>query len=244
MNVAFVSNVVYPFVTGGAQKRVHEIGTRLVAAGHEVTVYGRHFWDGPRETTHEGLTLRAVAPAADLYTDDRRSIPEALDFSARVARPLHRRLRTGEHDLVVVSVFPYFPVGAAVCARFRTDVPVVTTWHEVWKDYWNEYLGRLAPFGTAVERLTAHLPQHPVAVSGVTADRLASIGPARESIAVVPNGINVERIGRAPRPGPDDYGPYEVLFAGRLIGDKNVDDLLAGVRRCRRSARRYPRNHR
>jgi len=46
MDIAFVSNVVYPFVTGGAEKRIHEIGTRLADQGHEVTVYGRHFWDG------------------------------------------------------------------------------------------------------------------------------------------------------------------------------------------------------
>ena len=75
MRVAFVSNVVYPFVTGGAQKRIHEIGRRLVDRGHDVTVYGRHFWDGPEEIIHEGMTLRAVAPAADLYTDDSGMTP-------------------------------------------------------------------------------------------------------------------------------------------------------------------------
>ena len=62
MRVAFVTNVVAPWVTGGAQKRVHEIGTRLAEEGHDVTVYGRHFWDGPEEMTHEGMTLRAAAP--------------------------------------------------------------------------------------------------------------------------------------------------------------------------------------
>ena len=231
VNVAFVSNVVHPFVTGGAQKRVHEIGTRLVEQGHEVTVYGRHFWEGPKQMIYEGLDLRAVAPAADLYTDDRRSITEALDFSTRLVRPLHRQLQADEHDLIVVSVFPYFPVGAAVLAQLQTDVPVVTTWHEVWKDYWMEYLGKLGPIGTVVERVTAHLPQHPIAVSGVTADRLADIGPTRESISVVPNGIDVDRIRKAPLPDSDDDGPNDVLFAGRLIDDKNVDDLLAAFER-------------
>ena len=41
MRIVFVSNVVHPFVTGGAQKRIHEIGTKLAADGHEITVYGR-----------------------------------------------------------------------------------------------------------------------------------------------------------------------------------------------------------
>ncbi|MFD1633381.1 glycosyltransferase family 4 protein [Haloplanus ruber] len=224
MDIGYVSNVVYPFVKGGAEKRIHEIGTRLAADGHDVTVYGRHFWDGPPETTHEGLTLRAVAPGTELYTDDRRSITEALDFSARLVAPFGERLRAADHDLLVVSVFPYFPVFSAKLAGAVGDTPVVTTWHEVWRSYWDEYLGPLAFGGKIVERAAARVPQHPVAVSGVTADRLAQIGPDRESITVIPNGIDVGRIERATLPA--DADGYDVLFAGRLIADKNVSLLL------------------
>ncbi|WP_049898883.1 glycosyltransferase family 4 protein [Halococcus agarilyticus] len=226
MRIAFVSNVVHPFVTGGAQKRIHEIGTRLAAEGHEITVYGRQFWDGPDEITHEGLTLRAVASAADLYTDDRRSITEAIDFAARLARPLHRRLAANDHDLIVASVFPYFPVLSAKLAGLGTDTPLVTTWHEVWRDYWESYLGHAAPFGKAIEHVTARVPQQAIAVSGITADRLAGIGPARDSIDVVPNGIDVERIQAAPLPESHGQESYDALFAGRLIADKNVSLLL------------------
>lgn len=224
MKIAYVSNVVYPFVTGGAEKRIHEVGTRLAAEGHEVTVYGRHFWDGPKVITHEGLTLRAVAPDAELYADDRRSIREAIDFAARLAVPLRRHLNQGEHDLVDVSVFPFFPVPSTELARIGTGIPLMTTWHEVWRDYWNDYLGSLAPFGKTVERFTARVPQHPIAVSGITADRLAEIGPNRESIEVVPNGIDIDQIQSAPL--PDEKEQFEVLFAGRLIADKNVALLL------------------
>jgi glycosyltransferase involved in cell wall biosynthesis len=222
MRVAFVSNVVYPFVTGGAEKRIHEIGTRLADEGHDVTVYGRHFWDGPEQITHGGMTLRAVAPEADLYDGDRRSITEAIDFAARALPQLHKHLRRDEHDLVVASVFPYFPVLATKLASLRADTPLVTTWHEVWGDYWEEYLGHLAPFGKLTEHVTARTPQHPIAVSSITADRLAAIGPARETVEVVPNGIDVEQVRSAPLP---ERG-YDVLFAGRLIEHKNVDVLL------------------
>jgi glycosyltransferase involved in cell wall biosynthesis len=222
MRVAFVSNVVYPFVTGGAEKRIHEIGTRLAADGHDVTIYGRHFWDGPQEITHEGMTLRAVAPEAELYEDDRRSITEALDFAARALPQLRKHLRRDEHDVVVVSVFPYFPVLSTKLAVLRTDTPLVTTWHEVWGEYWEEYLGSLSPFGKVTEHLTARTPQHPIAISGNTADRLASIGPDRDTIETVPNGIDTEQIRTAPLP---EQG-YDVLFAGRLIEHKNVDLLL------------------
>jgi len=222
MNICFVSNVVYPFITGGAEKRIHEIGTRLTNRGHHVTIYGRHFWDAPAETTHEGMTLRAVAPETELYADDRRSITEALDFAARAIHPLNKHLRNDEHDLVVASVFPYFPVFAVKLATIGTDTPLVNTWHEVWGEYWDDYLGQLALFGKLTEHLTARTPQHPIAVSGITADRLAAIGPDRDRIEVVPNGIDTEQIRTAPLPEQS----YDVLFAGRLIEHKNVDVLL------------------
>jgi glycosyltransferase involved in cell wall biosynthesis len=222
MRVAFVSNVVHPWVTGGAQKRIHEIGTRLATQNHDVTIYGRHFWDGPEEITLEGMTLRAVAPEAGLYADDRRSITEAVDFAVRALPPLQRRLRRNEHDLVVASVFPYFPVLATKLAGLNTNTPLVTTWHEVWGDYWEEYLGALGAFGKLTEHVTARTPQHPTAISGITADRLAAIGPDRERIEIVPNGIDTEQIRNAPLP---DQG-YAMLFAGRLIEHKNVDILL------------------
>jgi glycosyltransferase involved in cell wall biosynthesis len=174
------------------------------------------------------MTLRAVAPATDLYTDDdgRRSIAEAVGFGARALGPLARR--ADHHDVVVASVFPYFPVLAARLATAVRGTPLVTTWHEVWGDYWREYIGALAPFGRSVEWLTARCPQYPVAVSDVTARRLARIGQEHERIETVPNGIDYDGI-RGTKPVPDGF---DVLFAGRLITDKRVDRLLRAFDRA------------
>lgn len=224
MDIGYVSNVVYPFVTGGAEKRIYEIGHRLAGDGHDVTIYGRQFWDGSAVRDHDGMTLRAVAPERDIYSGDRRSIAEAVDFAARAAPSLARR--AGGHDVLVASVFPYFPVfSCTLAAAGRT--PLVTTWHEVWTDYWDEYLGRLALGGKVVERVAANVPQHPVAVSETTARKLATVGPDRESITVVPNGIDV---GHVQSLVPADKR-FDLLFVGRLIDDKNVDVLLRAVAR-------------
>lgn len=227
MRIAFVSNVVYPYVTGGAEKRIYEIGSRLEQRGHDVTVYCRHYWDGPTEITDSGMTLRAVAPAAELYNEDRRSITEALDFAAQAFPPLRRRLRNDEHDVVVASVFPYFPVLSTKLASLRTATPLVTTWHEVWGEYWEEYLGSLAVFGKVSERVTAKTPQHPIAISNITASRLADIGPDRDNIEVIPNGIDIKQIRTAAFPDEE----YDLLFAGRLIEHKNVDQLIEAMDR-------------
>jgi glycosyltransferase involved in cell wall biosynthesis len=232
MDVAFVSNVVYPDVTGGAEKRIYEIARRLAAEGHTVTQYSRHYWDGPERIEREGITYQAIAPGKDLYAGDRRSITEALDFGVRTIPALHRAFR--DHDVVHASVFPYFPVlGAAVAkAAGRADAtPLVTTWHEVWLDYWKEYLGRLSPFGKLVERYTARVDQHPIAISELTARRLKQVGRPREQTHVVPNGIDVEGV-QTVKPAADGY---DVLYAGRLIPEKNVDVTIESFARAAQS---------
>jgi glycosyltransferase involved in cell wall biosynthesis len=223
MDIAFVSNVVYPFVTGGAEKRIYEFGTRLVDRGHRVTVYGRQFWDGAEEMTYDGMQLRAVAKERDLYVNGRRSLGEAVGFAAALWPPLCRHI--AEHDVVVTSVFPYFPVISAATLTFPRDVPLVTTWHECWREYWWEYLGSSGIGGIAVERLVANLPQQPIAVSSLTADRVAAIGPERDRITVVPNGIDYARI-RNTEPVADGF---DILFVGRLIEAKRVGTLLRAV---------------
>lgn len=155
MRLVYVSNVVYPFVTGGAEKRIHEIGTRLGDRGHKVTVYGRHFWDSPQDATHGGMTVRAVASEADLYAGERRSITGVSYFAARALLPLRRRLSNNEHNVVVASVFPYFLVLSTKLANIRTDTPLVTTCHDIWDDYWDKYLSRLSLSDKFTEHLTA-----------------------------------------------------------------------------------------
>ena len=98
--------------------------------------------------------------------------------------------------MVVAPVFPYVAVLTSKLAGLGSGTPLVTTWHEV-----GGSLGRLAQCGKLIERATARVPQYPVAVSGITADRLAGIGPDRDAIEVVPNGIDVEDVRNAPLPG-------------------------------------------
>lgn len=221
MNVAFVADVMYPFVKGGGEKRIYEIGTRLADRGHEVTVYSRHWWDGPATLEFEGMTLRAVAPAGSLYAaDGTRSITGALGFAARCFQPLRRHAST--HDLVVSMAAPYFHDVAAALATW-SGPPLAITWHEVWLDHWDEYLDRFAFAGKLVERSVARLDHQPITVSQFTADRLAGLGVDPASIAVVPNGIDFDRISGAT---PAASG-FDLLYVGRLIADKNVDLVLS-----------------
>lgn len=205
---------------GGVEKRIREVSVRLADRGHDVHVYGMRCWDGPAVIERDGVTLHGVCPGEGLYIDGRRTVAQALRFGKAVLRPL---LASGA-DVVDCQNFPYFPCFAAKAASVRRGFPLVVTWHEVWGDYWYDYLGRRGVFGKAVERLAAGLTDHHIAVSPSTARALAGLGVAGP-VPVVPNGIDLARIAAVP-PAAEEW---DVIFTGRLIREKNVDLLLRAL---------------
>ncbi len=220
MKIAYVYDAVYPWVKGGVEKRIREVSVRLADRGHEVHVYGMRSWDGPTTIERDGVVLHGVCPVEPLYSDGRRTVPQALRFGSSVLRPL---LSSGA-DVVDCQNFPYFSCFAAKAASVRRGFPLVVTWHEVWGDYWYDYLGRRGAFGKAVERLTAGLTPHHIAVSPSTARALEGLA-VRGPVPVVPNGIDLAEIATV---APAAEGS-DVIFTGRLIREKNVDLLLRAL---------------
>nr|WP_318568849.1 hypothetical protein [Salinigranum marinum] len=110
MDVAIVSNVFFPFVKGGAEKRIHEIGARLANEGHDVTIYGRHFWDAPEETTHDGITLRAAPPESNRTTRTVSALLPRRSTSLHGSCQLSDRTSTNtiSSSLPSSRIFPFF----------------------------------------------------------------------------------------------------------------------------------------
>lgn len=218
MKIAYVYDAVYPWETGGVQKRVWELSRRL-ADDHDVHWYGLHYWDGPSVVEREGVTLHGVDAPSEFYVDGRRSITEALRFSARLFRPLLRE----EFDVVDFQEFPYFPVFPTKAQSLVHDSTLLVTWHEVWGDYWYDYLGRKGVFGKAVERLTASLPDGHISVSERTQSDLETLGVTGSRL--VPNGIDTAEIEQVDEADRD----VDILFVGRLIKEKNPALVVEAV---------------
>lgn len=216
MKLALVYDVVHPYVVGGVQKRNWEIARRLVKRGHEVTIFGMKYWTGDDVMYREGVRFRGVCPPQPLFTEGRRSIKGALYFAVRLPPPLMKE----RFDVVEVANFPYFPCFPAwLCALVRRS-RLVITWHEVWGDYWDEYLGRKGFLGKVVERLAARLPQQSIAISPHTSRALDKLG--RRAPDIVGCGVDIAAIDAAARwPKSND-----IIFAGRLAQEKNVIQLL------------------
>ena len=87
MKIAFVYDVIYPYVKGGIEKRVWELATRLTRRGHEVHLFGMKFWIGNDILISEGVFLHGVCPAKKLYVGGRRTIWQPLYFSVHLIPP-------------------------------------------------------------------------------------------------------------------------------------------------------------
>lgn len=131
MKIAFVYDAVYPWIKGGAEKRIYELGRRL-AKKHEVHVFGVKWWKGNNIIENDGMVLHGVCSAMELYVNGRRSISGAVIFSIKLLPYLIKE----KFDVIDVSAFPYFPcfIGKLVSLLRRT--PMIITWHEVWSSYW------------------------------------------------------------------------------------------------------------
>jgi len=220
MKIAYVYDNVYPYYIGGLEKRVWEVARRLAQRGHDVHWYAMKYWDGPDVLEKEGVYLHGVCEPKPLFVHGRRSVEEAIYFARNVFIPLAR----DNYDIIDCQNFPYFPCFSAKIASLLKKTPLVITWHEVWDTYWYTYLGKKGVFGKAVERITACLTDHNVAVSPKTKNDLQSIGVDKE-ITVIPNGIDFDSI-QAITPSPEKT---DVIYAGRLIKEKNIDMLIKAI---------------
>ncbi|GBF33923.1 glycosyltransferase [Desulfocucumis palustris] len=220
MRIAYVYDNAYPYYVGGVEKRIWEISRRLSQKGHEVHMYCMKYWTGNDIINQDGIYLHGVCKPMSLFSNNRRSIREAIYFACKVLSPLLKE----KYDIIDVQNFPYFSTfPSKYCVVYRRS-KIVITWHEVWGKYWFEYLGIIGSMGLLVERLVALMSNEMIAVSESTASSLKMINQ-KANISIVPNGIDFKQIHKVKPNG--HY--YDIVFAGRLIKEKGLELLLDSV---------------
>ena len=218
--VALVTDAIYPYFRGGKEVRYHELAQRL-ARRAEVHVFTMKWWDGPRIRREDSLTFRATSRLYPMYSGERRSYREAIFFALSCLRLLRFR-----YDVIETDQFPTFHIFTLRLITWLKRQPLTVTWHEVWdRAYWREYLGWAGYVAWFVQSLAIRLPDHLIAASTETAERLREELGERASISVVPNGIDLEGIQNS---HPDDMR-VDLVTVGRLLPHKNVDVLLDTV---------------
>ena len=225
MRIAFVYDGAYPWIKGGVEKRIYEIGKRLAERGHDVHWYCVGWWlpdKGETSIDVDGIKYHAVCEPLEMYVNGRRSIKAAIKFSISLIRPLLRE----KFDIIDCQQFPYFSCFPAKLASLINKSSLIITVHEFWGDYWYEYLGWLGIFGKTVEKATFKLTSNYITVSSHVK---GSLDFCKDSIYIVPAGVTFNKIRNIE---PSSEGA-NLIFVGRLIKHKNVDVLIKALRLLR-----------
>lgn len=223
MRIAFIYDAAYPWITGGAEMRVYELAKRLSARGHDVHWYTMGWWwdkKNKKDIFQDGIKFHGVCEPRSLYSNERRSIKEALYFSLKLFRPLFK----DHFDIIDCQGFPFFSCFIAYLHSILGKSNLFITWIEIWDDYWYEYLGKIGLFGKLIEKTTLKLQANWIAISEKVKRDLRKFNERKE-IETVPIGIDLQEINQI-QPSKDKS---DVIFAGRLIKDKNVDLLIKSI---------------
>lgn len=218
--VAFVIDAIHPYHHGGKELRYYELARRLSGRA-TVHVYTMRWWAGPRRRAGDGVVFHAISPLLPMYARSRRSLLQSFIFGIACLRLLTERF-----DVLDADQIPYFQVLVLRLVASVKRKPFIVTWHEVWdKSYWRDYMGFLGLLAWRFERLCARLPDHIIAASPQTAERLRAYLQRDCPVTAIPNGIDLQQIRQAaPAPSATD-----LVLVSRLLPHKRVDMLLDAI---------------
>ena len=231
MRVCLVYDCLFPYTVGGAERWYRNLAERLAAEGHEVTYLTLRQWQRGERPELRGVHVVSVGPRMALYTaGGRRRILPPLVFGLGVFVHLLRNGR--RYEVVHTCAFPYFSLLAAALLRPLMRFELVVDWFEVWsRSYWRSYLGAFGGrVGALVQRICALAPQQAFCYSELHAVRLREQG-LRGRVTVLRGLYSGEQEPVSADPEPDSADPSEpvVLFAARLIPEKQVTLAVAAV---------------
>ena len=224
--IAFIGQRGVPATIGGIEHHVEEIGSRLVARGHDVTVFSRSNYTARHLIEHRGMHVRYIPTAPTKHLE--ALVHSGLSTAAAMA-PGPNRADILHFHAIGPSVFTPLP-------RALTRRGVVLTIHglDYDRDKWG--VGARAALRSA-GWISAHVPHATITVSRNLADYyLRRYG--REA-HYIPNGVAAP-VHRPPRVITERFGLHGgdyALFLGRLVPEKAPDLLLRAFRRVDTAAR-------
>ncbi|TDC29791.1 glycosyltransferase family 1 protein [Micromonospora sp. 15K316] len=228
-----------PVLVGGLGRHVHALSVALAAAGHDVTVVTRHADGAPLEEYADGVRIiRAAEDPVTFPLATNSLLAWTMAFNHTLTRAALRATEAGDYD--VIHAHDWLVAHTAMTLREHLDIPLVTTIHATeagrHQGWLPEEMNRTIH---GVEQWLASESGRVIVCSGYMSDEVTALfGVPSARVDVVPNGVEPHRwqargtTVAAARARFAGDGPL-VTFAGRLVYEKGVQHLLAGVPRLR-----------
>lgn len=212
MKIGMIGQRGVPANYGGVERHVEEIGARLAARGHEVTVFSRPNYAESAVDQYRGMRVQTVG------TIDTKHLDAIVHSSFSTTRAM-------ADGLDIVHYHALGPGVPSLLPRYLGKAKVVQTIHGL--DGQRAKWGRVAQTAlNSAEWLSARVPDATIVVSS-DLSRHYQVKYGRQT-EVIPNGVNL------PEPIPstqveEAYGlePNSyVLYVGRIVPEKAVDLLV------------------
>jgi glycosyltransferase involved in cell wall biosynthesis len=218
MKIAILGTRGIPASYGGFETFAEQLSTRLVARGHDVTVYCRAHYVSPRQIEYKGVRLKVLPTIRHKYFD---TVVHTFISSFHAAA-----LRRFDAALICNAAnAPFAPVLRA--ARVPVAINVDGLEHKRRK--WN-WLGK--NYYRVAERLSVWFPNETVTDARVIQDYYAA--KYRAGSTMIAYGAEVER--RVDRAAVRQWGVEPnryVLYVSRLEPENNAAMVVDAFRRVR-----------
>jgi glycosyltransferase involved in cell wall biosynthesis len=222
MKTLIVSEMSVPYSIGGGEVRYGLLSRELAKRGHDVTWLSMRQRQSPDEEIFDGVRHLHLGP--------RISNPPSRPLVAMLRFMFTAFWHVLTHHYDIVDCQTYAPLPAVWLACVLSRQKMVATIHDTSSrcaadDQWLSARDRFIV--GPVEKLLYRLPYWRIvtvseAVGRVLVERF---GVRQCRVHVVPNGIDTAAIEAAP-PSPERV---DVLFVGRVIPHKHVDDFLDAI---------------
>ena len=218
MKIAILGTRGIPASYGGFETFAEQLSTRLVARGHDVTVYCRAHYVSPRQIEYKGVRLKVLPTIRHKYFD---TVVHAGLSSLHAAA-----LRRFDAALICNAAnAPFAPVLRAAGVPVAINVDGL----EHKRRKWN-WLGQ--NYYRVAERLSVWLPNETVTDARVIQDYY--LAKYRAGSTMIAYGAEVER--RADKTAVARWGVEPnryVLYVSRLEPENNAEMVIEAFRRVR-----------
>lgn len=211
MRILRVAQKLYPETKGGGAYHVHALSRDQAAMGHDVTVLTIQREGQPRRDERDGYTiLRQPATVS----------PPGNEVSVGIAR---RLWATEDVDVVHAHSHLYAASNLAAIRRHFDETPLALTNHGL--------RSQTAPrrvfewYLRTVGRWTLDAADIVFTYTDIEREKLRELGVSTD-VAVVPNGIDVERFALEGEVSERITGSPALLFVGRLVAGKRPRDAI------------------
>lgn len=223
MRIAFIGQKGIPAITGGVEKHVEEVATRMAKMGHQVFVYVRNNYTDRKLRKYKGVQLIHLP-----------SIPtKNLDAISHTFFAIIHALFCRYDVIHFQAIGPTSLAGIIKTLSRRTAL--IATFH--CQDYFHQKWGKLAQaylrFG---EKIASTVPDKTIVVSKILKEYVR-ITYAREAV-LIPNGADVQL-----NPKTNALDRWElkdkkyILSVGRLIRHKGVHYLIEAFKHLQNTAK-------